>query len=325
MPSGNVVSKPEVNFQLLSAPAPVQNAAQKILLVGQVDDGLLTGAAPTAGSITGEWVQNIGNNGEENQLFGARSMLAEMVRAAKLISTRIQIDCIAIDDAVGTHRSVDYVFGGVASEGGDLKVVLGSEKEAEITVPILNGDAAAAVAAKVVAAVQAHATCRYWATAATVTLTVSSINDGLTANGDPVLVEMVKPIAGLTLGAPANTDGTTDPTTTLTLDAINDTRYQGIVWPYHAQADDVQTLLDARFNANNAILNGVAFCPMVDSFSNISTVILADPAFNSPSVVPFASKLEASGQYLGPSIPESMSRQATMFCAIRSLRLTRGE
>lgn len=311
---GNTIAQPDTTFIVTSATQPVQNAAQKVLLVGQIT---------SAGSAAdGSWHQNI-SSGDENALFGQSSQLANMVRAFKDITDRVQVDAIALDDnGSGAARVVDVPISGAATEAGTLYITAGSEKRFRFAVGVISGDSAATVCATAVAAINADAACPYTASVGSTPdrVVLTSDNDGTVANNDPIEIE--GSVAGLTLGTVANaTTGATDPTLTGILDVIGNTRYQGIVWPYGTTPAVANALLAARLNPSNAVLDGVAITAVSASLaSHLSTLSGAD--FNHPHLVYLADELQTESQYLGPAVAEASYIKATYFAAIRALRMT---
>lgn len=308
---GNVIAQPNATFQLVSADQQVQNAAQKVLFVGQ---------KTAAGSAAdGSWHRNIAA-GTENALFGQTSQLAGMVRAAKRITDRVQFDAVALDDATGTARVVSVPLSGTATEGGTVYPTVGSSKLFRFGVPVQSGDTAATVVATAVAKVNENPFVPYTASAGTSAVTLTADNVGTVANGDPVQIE--GSVAGITLGTVTETSaGATDPTLTSVLDVIGNERYQTIVWPYPNDTAPVLDLLEPRFNAQNAVLDGVAFTALSSTLASLLT-LAATPDFNARTLVLFADEQITEARYLGPAVSERGYIVAAQFAAIRALRLT---
>ena len=308
---GSVVSQPSVSFSLVSADQQVPNAPQKVLMVGQMISGTSAGA--------GAWEKNIGNEGEENALFGRTSQLAQGIRGFKKIAPQVQLDVIALD--VGTTaRVVHFVVTGAATEAGTLTFSVGSDRLHSIAVAVNDGDAAAAVATAAVAAINLDLDCPYTATLSTATVVCTSDNNGLLANGDPFTLS--GSVAGIAVAAPVEiTPGATDPTLTDILDAVGNTRYQAIIWPY-ALRTVLTDFLDPRFNVTNDILDGVGFSMTQDTKSNIVTELAS---LNSQSLVLFADEPQSEARYIGGAIAEPTTLILSYFVAIRALRLTPGQ
>ena len=311
---GNVVSQPSVSFSLVSADQDVANAPQKVLIVSQY---------VTAGSgvTDGGFEQNIGSAGEENDLFGRTSTLAQTIRAFKKITSKVQLDAVTLAKGT-TARIVDFVVTGTtAAVAGTFFLTIGSERLHRIAVAVSVGDTPANVATAASAAINLDLDCPYTASVATsTTIRCTSDNNGLLANSDPFQTEGV--ISGIVVGTPTeSTAGATDPTLTAVLDVIGDTRYQAIIWPY-ALRSVLTDLLDARFNVTNNVLDGVGFTMTQDTKSNIVTEL---GSLNSQSLVLFADEPQSEGSYLGGALAEPTSVILAYFVAIRSLRLTPDE
>lgn len=312
--SGSIVSQPDVTFSLASADVEVQNAAQRVLIVGQY-------TAAGSGVSDGSWHQNLSNDGSENSLFGRTSQLAMMIRAFKKIAPQVQLDCIALaDSGSGVPRVVDIGITGTATAAGTLVFIVGSEKLHRFEVPVAVGDAAADVISDAIAIINADVDCPFTASVSTTNLRLTADNDGTVANDFPV--ERIGSIAGLTIGnVTQSTAGSVDPTLTSVLDAIGTTRYQGIVWPYSAAVSPVGTLLSARFNASNAVRDGVAFVPAANTYANLLS-LAAGADYNNQSIVLIGDETQSEAGYLGSAIAEPGILKVTYLAAIRALRLT---
>lgn len=317
------IKQPRVTIAIANANATVSNTPQKNLFVGQ---------KVAAGSAAdGVLVTNIGNEGEEDALFGPNSQIAGAIRAFRKINKVNRVDAIPLDDAAGTARIVGFTLAGPATAAGTITVSVASEANHKFVVAIASGDADTAISAAVVAAINADLDCPFTAGGVAPAITLTADNDGTVAN--ELGVDVVIDAAGVTLAADVveATPGATDPTLTGVLDVATE-RYQGINWPYR----DVSVLaafLLPRFNPTNAILDGVGFVPLVDTLANItdgSTGVL--DVLNDQNLVIFSDQLEteASGtaskeSYLGPAQNEAGYVKTAYFMAIRALRLTDGE
>lgn len=310
----SLILQPSVTLALANADREVSNEEQKVLIVGQM---------VTAGSATAEALNsNIASSGApENALFGESAQISAMIRAFKAINPIIQVDAIAIDDdGSGVPRVMNVTFVGTSTEAGTLVIVVGSETLHRFEVAIASGVAAADIPALCVTAINADTKCPFTASDATGgVLDLTADNDGTIAND--LGIETSGTIAGITgMAVAQDTAGSADPTLTTVLDLATE-RYQGIIWPYRiaAQLDILLTWLDARFNPTNAIMDGSAFCALVDTYAN---GVSAGAAENSPSLNLFADKLESETNYKGPAQNEPSYSKAAYFAAIRSLRLT---
>jgi hypothetical protein len=310
----STVVLPEVTATLVNASQAVQNTAQKVLFVGQ----MVAAGTATAGAL----VENIGNSGEEDALFGATSMLAAMIRAARLLNPVVIFDAIPLDDDGGATDSTGtlVVAGTTADAAGTLIVRVGSQRNHSYTIAIAATNTPTIVGDAIAAAITADANSPVTAANSTGTVTLTSVNAGTYCNDFGLSMEGAVP--SLTFATTPMASGATDPTLTGILDVVGTNRYQGIVWPYADDTTVVRTFLDARFNVTNDVLDGVAFTAKTDSLANhLSTL----GALNTQTLVTVADKLENESAYEGPSQLEIPAVKASQFAAIRALRLTDGQ
>jgi phage tail sheath gpL-like len=315
----NEISQPSVSLTLVSADLEVANKAQKMLLVGQFIAGTVT---------AGTLVEDIGNSGEENDLFQRDSHLAEMVRAMKRIAPQVQCDAIPLVDASGTKAEYIITFTGTPTEAGTLTIIAGSDKNHKVTAAVTDGLSLTNIALAVVAAVNDDLDNLFTATNSAGVVTLTHNHKGTIGNDMPVGCKgdgtFANTIAGLTIVVTLGDVGATDPAAlgnSQVFDTVGNRRYQGVVVPYAAAAIKLMASawLDARFNTNNRILDGAVFAHHVDTFSNVDTAVTS---LNSKSLIIFADETVADPDYFGPAMPEDPSVIATSFAAVRALRLT---
>ncbi len=312
MPQTQII-QPEVTLTLVNADREVSNTAQKVLIVGQK----VAGGSATEGDLH----SNLASTGApENALFGEASQLAAMIRAFKVVNPIVQVDAIALDDAAGTAGTkIITLVGGPTTEAGTLVVIAGSETLHRFEVAVADADAITEIGDAIAAAINADTKCPFTASNTAGTVTLTADNKGTIGNHPGV--ECTGTIAGLTSHAvTVGVTGATDPTLTSIFDNAT-ARYQGVVWPYGlgSALDTLLLFLDPRFNATNAVLDGVAFCGMIDTHANFLGFGAAE---NSESLVLFADKLESETDYQGSSLNEPSYSKAATFAAIRSLRLS---
>jgi phage tail sheath gpL-like len=323
--SGSQIKQPKVTIAIANANVSVGNAPHQVLFVGQK---VAAGSAAASALVT-----NIGNEGEEDALFGANSQIAGAVRAFRAVNKVTRVDAIPLDDnGSGVPRVVDFIFAGTSSAAGTITLNVASEENHSFEVAIPNSTAAASIPALLVTAANADLDLPFTLADATSGETsVTADNDGTVANDAGV--EVIVNVEGITLSQDVteHTAGSVDPTLTSVLDVATE-RYQGINWPYRATAA-LETYLGARFNPTNAILDGVGFIPLVDTLANVtdgSTGVV--DVLNDQSLVFFADQLEteASGtaskeSYIGPAQNEMGYAKTAYFMAVRALRFTDGE
>ena len=309
---GSIVAQPRTTVNIVPATVAVSNTDHRILFVGQQT------AAATA--TTGVLQENILNDNSEDTLFGQSSMLAGMVRAAKKLNKYTRMDAIPLDDASGTPATGTIVIGsGPATEAGTYTVVIGSSKNHTFSIAVADTDTATEVGDAIEAAVLADLDCPVTPSNSTGTVTFTADNDGTL--GNDIGISISGTVAGLTTAVTVMSSGATDPTLTDIFDVIGDNRYQTIVWPYAAATTVLLTLLDARFNADNKVLDGIGITAASDSLANHLTALAT---FNSESLTYITDKTEADSLYKASAQFEMSPIKASQLAAVRALRLTDG-
>ena len=307
-----IVLQPKTAVSIVGANTVVANASQKVLFVGQI----LAAGSATAGDLH----ENIGNDGAEDALFGANSMLAGMIRTARDQNEVTRFDAIGLGDNGNNFAAGEITVVGTATEAGIITFVVGSEKDYTFTVAVASADTATVVGDAIEAAITASLTVPVTAANTVGVVAVTANNSGTIGNSIGLSVSGV--IAGLTLTVTAMTAGSQDPTFTDIFDVVGTTRYQGVVWPYFADTSEVRTFLEARFNVINRILDGTAFTASVDTLSNNLTRL---NALNALTLVDFVDKTTSEAQFAGPAQLELLQVKSSQFAAIRALRLSDGE
>ncbi len=307
------IRQPSVTVSRLSGLPTAGITDQKLLLVGQ---------KTSAGSATdGELVTNIGNDSDIwDGLGGENSMIVAMIRVARGLNPLSQIDAIFLDDAgAGVAAAGTLVVGGTSTEAGTLEVVIGSKTDFTFSISIASATAADTVGDQIVAAITAATTAPVTVINTLGSIAVTAVNVG--TYGNSIGLAIYGTVAGLTTSVGAMTGGATDPTLTNVFDVIGDQRYQGIVWPYADDLTPLTTLLDARFNPTDAILDGVGFVSTTDTFANLLTYLDAE---NSPSLCVNVDQIVLDTAYTAPAVFEIPVLKATSFAAIRAIRGTTG-
>ena len=303
------IMQPKVTVNIVPSSEPAENTAQKILFVGQ--------KVAAGSAVAGALVENIANGGAEDALFGATSMLAAMIRACKVRNQQVQIDAISLDDdGAGVDAEGTVTITGAATEAGSLTVIVGSERNHKYSVAIADLDVLADIATAIAAVITADANSPVTAAAVLGVVTLTAVNAGTYGNSIPI--EVRGTVAGVGTAVVGMASGATDPTLTSVFDVIAEKRYQAIVWPYPNDTTVVRTLLDARFNADGKVLDGVAFTGLDDTLSNLSTLA---SALNSQSLVIIGGKAETETNYAGGDIVEIPMIKVSAFVGYRGLRL----
>lgn len=307
-----IVIQPRTSVSIVPASVSVDNAAQKILVVGQKL------SAGTAAS--GALVQNIGSDGAENALFGAGSVLAAMIRSIRKLNKATWVDAIALDDAgAGVAAAGNITVTGTATAAGTLTVTVGSELNHKYSVAVASGDTATIVGANIEAAILADSKVPVTASDSLGAVTITARNTGTI--GNDIGISVSGTVAGLSHTVTAMSGGATDPALAGVFSVVGNNRYQTIVWPYASATSEVRTFLDARWNVDNRVLDGVAVTAKHDSLSNHLTSL---GALNSQSLVVLADKTTSETSYKGAAQFELSAVKAAQFAAVRGLRLTDG-
>jgi phage tail sheath gpL-like len=308
----STVLRPKVSLNILPALQEVSIDEQKVLFIGQ---------KTSAGTATsGALVQNILNDGSENTLFGEKSMLAGMIRAAKVINKVTRMDAIALDDhASGVAAEAEVVFTGPATAAGTLYVTVGSTENHKYEIAISSGDSATVIGGKLVSAIGADSKAIVTAANVTGTVTLTAVNAGL--EGNDIALRYEGTVAGVTVTLTAFAGGATNPSLTGLFDVIEGVRYQTIVWPSSYDIDDVKDFLDARFNVDNEVLDGRAVITKSDTYANLLTL---GNTYNSQNLVIFGNRKLSDTDFKGGSLLELNNNISAQFAAIRALRFAEG-
>lgn len=306
------IVRPKVTLNIIPAALEISVAPQRILFIGQ--------KTSSGSAASGVLVEDIRNDNSENSLFGENSMLATMIRAAKVINKETQMDAIPLSDNGSAVKATGNVtFSGTASASGSIFVTIGSTENYKYSVDIESGDTATVIGGKLATLINADSRAPVAATNTTGDVEVEAINGGL--EGNTIGLRYEGSVAGVTVALTAMTGGLTNPTIP-DLDAIiGDKRYQTIVWPSSYTLDDIIDFLGARFNVNNEVLDGVAIVRKTDSFANLVTL---GNSLNTQNLVLFGEKLLADADFKGPAMLEMNNVVASQFAALRGLRLTDG-
>lgn len=308
---GSIVGQPNTTVNIVNASVAVENTSQKVLFIGQ--------KTASGSAASGALVENILNDNSENTLFGLRSMLAQMIRAGKKENKVTQFDAIPLDDGAGTPATGTIVIVGTATADGSLIVTIGSEKNHKYTIAVTSADTPTVIGDAIAAAITADTKVPVTAANVTGTITMTAANDGTL--GNDIGISISGTVTSVTHSVTVMTAGATDPTLTSIFDAIGEKRYQTIIWPYSADTAELRTLLDARFNVDNKIQDGIGITASQDSLSNHTTLI---DALNSQNLTYICDKLEAETSYKAAAQFELSPVKSSIFGAIRALRLTDG-
>lgn len=308
----STISLPSTTFNILPAQQDIGNHPHRVLFIGQK----LAAGTATDGAIT----PDVGNDNEWNALFGQASHLGLMLKHFRRYNAITPVDVIAYNEAgAGVAGTGTFPFTGTATASGSLIVVVGSEFLSKYTIAVAVGDTATVVGAAIAALINADANCPFTAASVTGTVTITSNAKGTISNGTCLEVRNVP--AGLACVVTAISNGATNPTITGLEALMADRRWQGIVFPGSWDIAALDTILDARFNVTNDILDGVAFVTIVDTYASLATAVSTR---NQPLLVAFGEPKVARSGMKGAAHRELGDNISAKFAAIRAIRLTDG-
>jgi len=318
---GSPTSNPRVNIQLLPAPLVDAFEDRRNLIVGQ------TGTSGTAVSGALNIDVHLLSDAAIRGLFGAgelywriKSWLAAVNVEQGGVVPKLDVISVTKDgSAVAAAGAV--AFTGPATADGTLTFSIVDERKFTFTIAVENADTATDIGDKFDAAVAALTYAPF--TSANTTGTVAITATDLGTIGNYYGIKTSGAVAGVGVALTAFTSGATDPTLTSILDAIEGRRYTGINWPefWAASLSIVTTELDARFNASNAILDGVAFHGRSLTYAN---AISAVSALNSQSLVIGGNNKLTATLNKGPAVLQPADWVMAYFMGVRDKRLSTG-
>lgn len=305
------VRLPKTTLNITGASSAAENAAQKVLFVGQMT---------AAGSATsGALVESI-SLADITALFGRDSMIAIMIRAAKNISSTTKFDAIPLsDNGAGVDATGTFTITGPATEDGTLTFYVGSKANGKYEIAVTDTDSETDIADALVAAITADLGAPVDAGNVAGVVTNTAVNAGTFGNDIGLKVE--GSVAGVTVAIVAMASGATDPVLTTVFDPIAELRYQTIVWPSNYGVTDLISFLSPRWNVDNDVLDGVGITSDTDTLANLKTTYTS---LNEKLVAVHGNKLIDNADYKGSGIFELDVVISSQFAAVRALRLTDG-
>ncbi|RON39579.1 phage tail sheath subtilisin-like domain-containing protein [Pseudomonas brassicacearum] len=211
---------------------------------------LLIGQKLVAGLAVANTLVRVTSPAQADTLFGAGSMLAGMVRAALAIDTYTELQVMPlIDNVAGVAATGTLVFTGPATASGTVELMIAGRR---VSVGVISGDIATAIAAAAAAAINAAADMPVTAVAATGTVTLTSRHKGEAGNSLNARVNyyagQVLP-AGVGVTVTAFTNGAGNPALDAALAALGDEWLHTWAVPYSDAASlaSIKTELKSRF------------------------------------------------------------------------------
>lgn len=307
------ISEPRTTFTILGANVSVSNAAQRVLVVGQ----MTAAGTATAGELNTEV-----EDSAVKTLTGTGGMIADFFDMFRRINTITPIDVIALDDPTGDAAAGAILWDGTATAAGSFDVCCGDERSSLATVTVAIGDtsddlATATTAAFATLTDSVHTVSTDGSTTDQNNVTYN--HDGTEGNSGTIYVDGT--VAGITFTITGMTGGTGTPTMTSVLDVIGNQRYQTICLPGSYSTSELVTLMDDRWNVANRILDGVGIVTVADTSANHVTAL---GSLNSLGLCYQCEDTESTSKYKGASLPENLFSRSAIIAAIRSLRFTDG-
>ena len=308
------VANPRVSFSIVANDNRVGPDDQRVLIVGQKTS---TGTA-TAGELT---VDVPRTDADINTLFGADSHIAMVARAYRSVNTVTNVDAIALDDnGSGTAATSKIAFTGTATKDGTLEIAVVSDENHRYQVDVLTGDTAAGIVTKILALVTADRYVPFTAanggSGHLGDVMFTAANKGLHAND--WLLRCTGYVAGISYTLTGWASGATNPSLTAVFDPIQTIRYQTVLWPALYDATPLKSLLNARKNVDNNIMDGMAFQYRNVSFGTVKSAALA---LNSSEICLITNEPTSNANWIGPHIPEAPDVIAAKVAAALDLRL----
>jgi len=310
-----VESHPGTTIQLLPDAIVTPFAGRNDLIVGQL--GAVSSAVSSALN-TG--VESL-SDAEIRTLLGDDHLYNTVINWKQGNTGESPLSVIGIDESgTGVAATATIVMAGAATADGEYLVAVGDEKDFEVTVSVTSGDDAATVAGAIETAFDALTNYPPFVTSnSTVTTTWTASDVGTIGNN--FACKVTGTVAGLTYTLTGFASGANDPVLTSILDEIDGLRYTSILWPenWAASSSIPIDLLDARFNASNDIMDGIAFMGSSDTYANDLTLV---GSLNSQSFVVAGNNKITAADLKGSAIVQCADYTMAYFMGVESKRLT---
>ncbi|MEM7522562.1 MAG: hypothetical protein AAF360_02150 [Pseudomonadota bacterium] len=312
---GSPVSEPKVNIQLLPAAIVDAFADRRDLVVVQNKGGSAADKELITDAHTLGRNDLIARIGAGHGYYCVQSLLASSGSFSEL-------DILAVDPSgAGAAATATVTFSGAATAAGTLRFAFVDERLFTVNISVAIGDTATALGDKLVAAVTALARPLVTAANASGVVTVTAADVGTIGNAYGLKTSGV--VAGVSVALAGFSGGANDPTLTDALDGLEGRRYTGLLWPenWNSALTVPTDFMDARFNAGNAILDGVVFHGSQATFASNSAKV---QPLNSQSLVIGGNDLVDTATSKGPAILQPADFALAYFMGVRSRRLTPG-
>lgn len=262
---------------------------------------LFIGNKLAAGTAVPSQLYRINNAAEAATLFGRGSVLQEMLTAARAANKESDMWAVAlVDNAGGVAATHTLTVTGPATGAGSIALYINGTK---LTIAVNNGDAVAAIATAIAAAVTAWADSPFTAASAVGVVTLTAKHKGTFGSDANIRVNYFddeKLPAGVAIAVAAGVAGAGNPDMATALAAIAQEAFYTIVTPWNDAANVVklETELATRWGGMD-MRTGHGFVGFQGTHAGLTTY---GAARNSPHTTVFGVKNTPQPCYLVASI-----------------------
>jgi len=208
-------------------------------LPANVQPALIIAQRLTAGTVAALLPTRVYSSSDAATYFGRGSLAHRMVKAALKANPYLDLTVCALDDGAGAAATGTITIATAATGSGALSLYIGNDL---IQIAIASGDAVAAIATALAAAVNDLPDLPVTAAANLGVVTLTARNKGLVANQIDIEASITANI-GSTVTVVAMAGGTIAPSIQTALDKVYASQYSLIVTPYN-DATSLATLRD---------------------------------------------------------------------------------
>ena len=312
---GSNTSNPQVTISLLPAALVDAFADRRDLVVGQIGVG--------GNAVDGDLYQDVQslNKTEIKTLFGDDSELTyRIIEWIEANGGYSPLDVISKDPSgTAVKATATIVFANNATSAGSLTIQMVDGRQFDVTVSAVALDTPTIIGDALVTAIGNLTDPPFTAANVTGTVTLTATDGGTI--GSFYAIDVAGSVPGVDVTVTGFASGANDPVLTGILDPIDGIRYTGIQWPefWAADLDIVKDELDTRFNASNAILDGVAFHGRSATFANAKTAV---STLNSQSLVVGGTNVVTDASHSKAEIVRPADWVLSEFMGIRARRNT---
>ena len=307
-------SNPRINISLLPAAIVDAFADRRDLIVGV----LPTAATAVSGGLNSN--VNAMTLAQRRAFFGTGELFGRVEKWLQSNAGSSPLDVIGIaETGGGTAATAVVTFTGTSTAAGTVTISAVDEFLFTVTVQIPTGSSPTAIAALVDTAFDNLVDAPFTSAALVGAVTLTADEKGTSGNYWGIKINLQ--CEGVTQVLTGWTGGATDPTLTSIFDVITGIRYTGIGWPEYWQANLSlpKTLLEARFNAANEIIDGTVFHGRSLTYANALTAVSTE---NSQTVVMGGNNKITTLTHIGPAILQPADWTMAYFMGVRARRLT---